>query len=229
MLLAAVLVAAGLIASAPAPASAKTGGARLVELINKERTSRGLSKLVTLSRLNAMALAHSKNMGADGAACGTPALHHNPKLDQQIQPSTAWAENVACGGDVDQMHVNLMNSPGHRANILNPAYNAVGAGTFTGSTLWGTENFAKVSKAELEDAGGTAATAPRPVAQAPRRPRAEPAPAPEPEAEPVVAPEPKPRPVPVRTEVDLISLWPALRAVIDRFFDLPELLGTASG
>jgi hypothetical protein len=226
MLLAAVLVAAGLIASAPAPASAKTGGARLVELINKERTSRGLPKLVTLSRLNAMALAHSRNMGANDAACGTPALHHNPKLDQQIQPASAWGENVACGGGVDQMHANLMNSPPHRANILNPAFNAVGAGTFTGATLWGTENFAKVSKGEIDDAGGTSAAAPAPE---PRAEAPKPAPAPEPEAKPVVTPKPKPRAAPVRTEVDLISLWPALRAVIDRFFALPELLGTPTG
>jgi hypothetical protein len=41
---------------------------------------------------------------------------------------TLAAENVARTGYVEDVHLALMNSPGHRANILSLAYNAVGIG-----------------------------------------------------------------------------------------------------
>src|SRR5262249_29474267 len=41
---------------------------------------------------------------------------------------TLAAENVARTGYVEDVHLALMNSPGHRANILSSRYNAVGIG-----------------------------------------------------------------------------------------------------
>ncbi len=38
------------------------------------------------------------------------------------------AENIAYAPEVLEIHKNLMNSPGHRANILNPKYNKIGIG-----------------------------------------------------------------------------------------------------
>ncbi len=44
-------------------------------------------------------------------------------------------ENVGMGGSIDQIHVAYMNSPGHRANILDPAFNQIGT-----AAVWGTCN-----------------------------------------------------------------------------------------
>src|SRR5262249_50090115 len=41
---------------------------------------------------------------------------------------TRAAENVAKTEYVEDVHLSLMNSPGHRANMLNPGYNAAGIG-----------------------------------------------------------------------------------------------------
>jgi uncharacterized protein YkwD len=40
----------------------------------------------------------------------------------------AAAENIAWAGSVEQAHTSLMNSPGHRANILNGQLNRIGIG-----------------------------------------------------------------------------------------------------
>lgn len=40
----------------------------------------------------------------------------------------AWAENVASGQQPNQVVAAWMNSPGHRANILNPRYTEIGVG-----------------------------------------------------------------------------------------------------
>ena len=39
------------------------------------------------------------------------------------------------GGSISQIHTAYMNSPGHRANILDPAYNQVGT-----AAVWGNCN-----------------------------------------------------------------------------------------
>ena len=73
--------------------------------------------------------------------------------------SYSWGENIAyysVGGvpgildEVDKMHTNLMNSPGHRANILNTTFDQVGVGleidVFNGKTVcMCTQNFASSS------------------------------------------------------------------------------------
>ena len=60
---------------------------------------------------------------------------------------TTWAENIAWHGDenlpnCDAMHEMWMNSPGHLANILNPAMKFVAIGTYVDSSgWWGTQLF----------------------------------------------------------------------------------------
>ena len=42
-------------------------------------------------------------------------------------------ENLAGAPDVNTAHVNLMNSPGHRENILRPEFTKIGIGVVEGS------------------------------------------------------------------------------------------------
>jgi uncharacterized protein YkwD len=79
---------------------------------------------------------------ANAARIHTQALLENGKLSHQFpgEPSpaerigaagarfTLSAENVARTEYLEDVHPALMNSPGHRANILSPKYNAVGIG-----------------------------------------------------------------------------------------------------
>jgi uncharacterized protein YkwD len=43
-------------------------------------------------------------------------------------------ENLALAPDVEIAHNGLMNSPGHRANILTPEFKKVGIGCLAGGT-----------------------------------------------------------------------------------------------
>ena len=59
-------------------------------------------------------------------------------LDQAAYSGTDTAtvnggENLAGAPDVNFAHVNLMNSPGHRENILRPEFTHVGIGVVEGS------------------------------------------------------------------------------------------------
>ncbi|CAN5450963.1 hypothetical protein BH10ACT3_BH10ACT3_01810 [soil metagenome] len=94
-------------------------------------------------------------VNASRAENGLPALSENTALDSKAD---AWAarlrdecnifhsklsdgappewrklgENVGRGGSIDQVQVAYMNSPGHRANILDGSFTQMGAGA-----VWG--------------------------------------------------------------------------------------------
>jgi len=100
-------------------------------------------------------LAVIDQVNASRAANGLPALREHATLDQKAD---AWAarlrdecnifhsklsdgappewrklgENVGRGGSIEQVHTAYLNSPGHRANILDESYTAMGAGA-----VWG--------------------------------------------------------------------------------------------
>ena len=59
---------------------------------------------------------------------------------------TAAAENVGMNTELDDVNSMFMRSPGHRANMLNAAYDAIGIGVVhVGSSYWVTEDFAKLT------------------------------------------------------------------------------------
>ena len=69
--------------------------------------------------------------------------HMSSSRRDQILPSswTIWAENIAWHGnpnlpDCDAVHQMWMNSPGHRANILNASMRFVAIGTYQDSSGW---------------------------------------------------------------------------------------------
>lgn len=104
-------------------ASASSPEARFVQLINQERTSRGLKALTRRSDLDAVAERHSERMRRDGD------IYHNRNLGNEIPGSYAMGgENVGVGFDVDGLHAAFMDSPGHRHNILLAGFDEVGLG-----------------------------------------------------------------------------------------------------
>jgi uncharacterized protein YkwD len=117
-----------------------------VKLINQERTERGLGPLLMDDRLTLAARRHTELM------IGKHELTHKLVDEQVLRDRVALTgidfeiagENVAYDADTPHSHDAFMHSPGHRANILNPKFNAVGIGVMrSGNLMWVTEDFAQ--------------------------------------------------------------------------------------
>jgi hypothetical protein len=107
---------------------------RMLSQINAARAQNGLSALRTDPLLQQAARAHSADMyqrhyfshqTPDGK---TP---YDRLHDLRFHYVTA-GENLAFAPDVDQAWTSLMQSPDHRANILNPDFRCVGIGAYKG-------------------------------------------------------------------------------------------------
>lgn len=154
------------------------GAARMVALANEERAAAGVPALTLRADVTSIAVAHSQAMAGDGN------LRHN---DAYFTTSTRTAlnakqlgENVAQNPDIDDAHRRLMNSEGHRANLLNPSFTVVGMGVVRDGDgqYWITQDFMQ----------------PRP-AVAPVAPAPKPAPRPVKPVAAAAAPAPAPAPV----------------------------------
>lgn len=98
---------------------------RMVRFINRERQSHGLPPLQWSPDLRVESQRWSNYMATTGN------FHHRYPLRQNIDPG--WrriTENIAYHWSVEYSgaHTMLMNSPGHRRNILDPNVNHVGVG-----------------------------------------------------------------------------------------------------
>ena len=107
---------------------------RMFELVNNERAQVGLPKLVYNEKLQILARKHGKDMFQRGYFS-----HVTPdKVDPFTRMSDAGidyltaGENLALAPTVDLAHNGLMNSLGHRANILEPRFGRVGIGVIDG-------------------------------------------------------------------------------------------------
>jgi uncharacterized protein YkwD len=127
-------------APAPAPVTATNDVLKVANacttLVNKERAARGLKAVAVELRVQNAAQLHSTyqasirtmtHKNAKGADAGARLLAAGYKW-------RTWAENVAAGqtGCTPVMSA-WMNSPGHKANILNPAMVHIGVAAAKGS------------------------------------------------------------------------------------------------
>ena len=107
------------------PTSAES---ELYNLVNEERKSRNLPTFAFDGHLIAAAREHTKAMAHAGKL--SHQFSDEPELKTRLAEAgarfDAAAENVAQSDSVQDAHIELMHSPGHRANLLNPIYNAVG-------------------------------------------------------------------------------------------------------
>jgi uncharacterized protein YkwD len=102
---------------------------RILELTNAERTRRGLSKLKLQDRLGKSADWYAAEMAKRGYFSHTD--HFGRSFDRRISsfgyPWRLVGENIAFGYDDPCSVVQAwMESPGHRANILEPRYREIG-------------------------------------------------------------------------------------------------------
>ncbi len=106
----------------------------MIDLVNKERVSRGLKTLIFDAKLRAIARAHSEDMFRRGYFS-----HYSPEGKTVADRATAAGidflvvgENLAYAPTLDSAHKGLMNSPGHKANILSTDFNKIGIGVLDG-------------------------------------------------------------------------------------------------
>lgn len=130
----------------------------MLVLLNGERTSRGLPALEVDPRLMEVARGHSREMIAlDYFSHISPV---QGVLSERLEKAglRKWetaGENLAGAPDCEEAHSALLQSPEHRANILDPSYTHVGIGVVDGSPYGKmfTQDF-------VEHAGATASSSP---------------------------------------------------------------------
>jgi len=126
-LLAAAAVTIGAVAGSTAfaaPAFASPSG-DLAAATNASRAAAGLPGLQIDGQLSAVAQAWANHLAAANA------LSHNGALRGQVSNWTNLGENVGMAADIPSVQQAFMNSPEHRANILNAKYTLMGVGSAT--------------------------------------------------------------------------------------------------
>lgn len=122
----------------------------IFQLTNADRAARGLQPLRWNAELAAAAQAHAERMVEERY------LSHEYPGEENLAVRAAQAgvhfqaiaENIATGYSDGQIENEWMNSPMHRANILDGKMNALGVGvTVRGGILYAVEDFAAASEA----------------------------------------------------------------------------------
>ncbi|MCH5298076.1 MAG: secretion protein [Ruminococcus sp.] len=112
---------------------------RVVELVNDIRVENGLSKLTLNSELSSVARLKSQDMKDKNYFSHTSPTYGSP-FDMMKQFGISYktaGENIAYGYATPESVVNgWMNSPGHRANILNSSYKEIGVGYVANGHYW---------------------------------------------------------------------------------------------
>ena len=110
--------------------------AEMLKLVNEERAKYGLKPVVADPQLTPVARSHSHDMFKRGYFS-----HYTPEgtdpFDRMKKAGIKYysaGENLALGQTLKICHQGLMNSPGHRANILNPSYGRLGIGILDGGS-----------------------------------------------------------------------------------------------
>lgn len=107
---------------------------KMIELVNRERGIAGIKSLTEDSLLTEVARDHCKDMFERGYFS-----HYTPEglspFDRMEKAGIRFSyagENLALAPDVTLAMKGLMNSPGHKANILSEEFNKVGIGVIDG-------------------------------------------------------------------------------------------------
>jgi len=162
----------------PGTAYAGPNEGDIFSVVNSARASAGLPAYAYAGDLAAAARGQAERMAASGE------LYHNPNLSSEVSGWSRIGENVAFAGDWKSAHDVLMNSPDHRAQILDSGYTQMGVGTAVSDdgTFWVAEVFRTPSGASTSAGagGGTpGSTSTSPTSSGPATTAAPPKPTPE--------------------------------------------------
>lgn len=114
----------------PAPTQLLAEKQLMLDLVNQERSNAGLGPLKFEEKLQKMAQAKSDDMVANSYFD-----HNSPTYGSPFEMMKTFGisyraagENLAGNVSVQAAHTALMNSPGHKANILHTSYGHIGIG-----------------------------------------------------------------------------------------------------
>lgn len=118
---------------------------RMVELINVERDARGLPPLEPDPELAEVARRYSQLMAETGRVDHELDRSMEDRIRDALPDTCMFGENVSKHTSVDYSLADLMTSEGHRENVLNPSYTAIGVGIARGEGefLYITQEFAR--------------------------------------------------------------------------------------
>ena len=142
--------------------TARPAGATSVEdaftaRLNQARSTRGVPQLTTRGTLVAVAREQAARMASKNL------LYHNPNLTSDVTNWRWVGENVGYGPDVATVHVAFMNSPAHRANILDRDYTEVGIGAVVrDGRVWVVQVFRRPARITTSSVRSVSTVASRP-------------------------------------------------------------------
>jgi uncharacterized protein YkwD len=124
-------------------------GVEMLKLVNMEREEKNLDDLSWCQALSKSSAAHSADMARRKyfAHASPEGEEVQDRVKVEGYSYSTVGENIAVGQrNVAEVMKAWMNSPGHRANILLPAYSHFGLGYFTGehegqTSIFWTQNF----------------------------------------------------------------------------------------
>ncbi len=112
---------------------------QVVKLVNQARAQNGLKPLTANWELARMARYKSQDMHDKNYFSHTSPTYGSP-FDMMRSFGISYraaGENIAMGYATPQAVMNAwMNSPGHRANILNPSFTQIGVGYVANGNYW---------------------------------------------------------------------------------------------
>jgi uncharacterized protein YkwD len=119
--------------------------AKMLEMVNEERVKEGLPPLKADPEMARIAREHSRDMFAKGYFAHVNLEGETPTdriRKARVRYLTA-GENLALAPTLKLAHNGLMNSPGHKANILHKSYGRLGIGILDGGFrgIMVTQNF----------------------------------------------------------------------------------------
>jgi uncharacterized YkwD family protein/spore coat assembly protein SafA len=121
----------------PAVSSTATVEQKVVALVNQERAKQGLKPVQADWELSRMARYKSMDMISHNYFSHQSPTYGSP-FDMMKEFGISFmsaGENIAAGQtSADAVMKAWMNSPGHRANILNPSYTKIGVGLAQGGS-----------------------------------------------------------------------------------------------
>lgn len=144
--IAALAVTSAIAVAAQSRSNSTEAELKLLQSVNRARKEQGLPGLRWSNELAAAARKHAGVMAQHGSAghgfAGEPGLAARAT---QAGAKFSWlSENVCQGARVEAIEEQFMNSPKHRANILDPDMDSVGIGVVErGGQLFAVEDFAK--------------------------------------------------------------------------------------
>lgn len=130
--------AAGALAAPVAAPDVETAERAILDRTNALRASEGKPALARNAQIDAVAAAWAEHMATTGQ------FQHNPDFFRQIPPGWRTAgENIAMNSyDPVALATQWENSPPHRANLVNPAFNQIGIGVVErGGLYYGVQVF----------------------------------------------------------------------------------------